>query len=227
MHPLPVQRVTALQAGKRRAGTVQVMLDEKPGPLVRESRCVELAIRVGTAWTPDLAAAVAHTNRVDAVRDRALRRLKTRPRSRAELVAALREHEPDSAIIDLALGELARAGLIDDVAFAHMLVDQQTSKGAGRLYLAEQQLAAKGVDVRVIADAIKPHATDPFEDACALIRERCARTSRAEPAARTAARMLRLLASRGFEEHIALDAIQACFGDALDLDAHFDTHEES
>ncbi len=209
------QRVSRLHPAPGRPGRVIVFLDNQRGPTLTESRCVDLGIRVGTIWTPDLALAADRCQRIDAAKECALRKLKTRPRARSDLAAALAAHEPDPAIIADALDELARAGLIDDARYACALVESQASRGPGRLFLAEQQLVQSGINAEYIAQALQNQNTDPLTEAINLVRERQARSPRTESPHKTAARLLRLLAARGFDEHIAHEAIEASFGPDL------------
>ncbi|MBX3323340.1 MAG: RecX family transcriptional regulator [Phycisphaeraceae bacterium] len=209
------QRVSRLHPAPGRPGRVIVFLDNQRGPTLAESRCVDLGIRVGTAWTPDLAFAAERGQRIDAAKERALRNLRARPRARADLAAALAAHEPDPAIIAEALDELTRAGLIDDAHYAQALVESQASRGPGRLFLAEQQLVRSGIKAEHIAEALHNQHTDPLTEAINLVNERRSRAPRSESARKTAARLLRLLAARGFDEHIAHEAIEATFGPDL------------
>lgn len=89
-----------------------------------------------------------------------LRQLAMAPRSRAQLEKKLADKEvaPDTAAA--VLDRFAEVGLVDDAAFAEVLVrSQQESRGLARRGLAHE-LRKKGVDPDIAADALGSLDTD-------------------------------------------------------------------
>jgi SOS response regulatory protein OraA/RecX len=81
----------------------------------------------------------------------ALRQLSMAPRSRAQLERKLRDRGCDDEVAGRVLDRLAAVGLIDDEAYAEMLVrSRQAGKGLARRALAHE-LRKQGID-QVIAD---------------------------------------------------------------------------
>ena len=84
-----------------------------------------------------------------------LRQLTMAPRSRAQLADKLAERGAPADVAQRVLDRFEEVGLIDDVAFAEMLVrSQQASRGLGRRGLAHE-LRRKGVDDETAALALE------------------------------------------------------------------------
>lgn len=92
----------------------------------------------------------------------ALRQLTFSARSRAELERKLRDKGCDDKVAAAVLDRLTEVGLVDDQAYAEMLIrSQQANRGLSRAGLA-RELAAKGVD-RDVADSALA-AVSPGQD---------------------------------------------------------------
>ncbi len=130
----------------------------------------------------------------DAV-ETALRALRHRDRSVAELDARLRERGVGEAARQEALETLERIGYLDDERFARTRAEQLAARASGDA-LIRHDLERRGIDAEVVAVAL---------DSLAPERERAQRivTSRGR-----SAKTARYLASRGFGAE-ALDAAVA------------------
>ncbi|HET7820008.1 MAG TPA: regulatory protein RecX, partial [Ornithinibacter sp.] len=83
---------------------------------------------------------------LDWARQIVLRQLTAAPRSRAQLEQALRRKDCPDDVAAVVLDRMEEVGLVDDVAYAGMLVrSQQAGRGLARRALA-QELRRKGVD---------------------------------------------------------------------------------
>src|ERR671910_88069 len=83
----------------------------------------------------------------DWARQIVLRQLTAAPRSRAQLEQVLRRRNCPDAIAAAVLDRMEEVGLVDDTAYAGMVIrSQQASRGLARRALA-QELHRKGVDV--------------------------------------------------------------------------------
>lgn len=143
-----------------------------------------------------------------------LRLLTARPRTRAELAAALRRrHVPDDAA-EFVLDRLVAVGLVDDDAFAAAWV---SSRHAGR-GLASRALAgelrSRGVSADTVASAVA--ALDP-ETERATARRLVDRRLPAGDSATTAVRVRRLVAMlgrKGYPPALAVSVVREALADA-------------
>jgi regulatory protein len=129
-------------------------------------------------------------------REKCLRLLTTRPRSRRELQQALRRRGFDQHVIAEVIAGLEQAGLINDEEFARAWVASRLASGAGRRKL-HWELRQKGVPEPIIQDTLAHRADEGAElnQALALAQRRL----RGEPDAKELARLQRLLLGRGYE----------------------------
>ena len=149
------------------------------------------------------------------VKERALRLLSVRSRSKAELRQRLlrADFEPDE--VDAALADLESVGLIDDEAFARELAEHQRRKGMGRR-AALSGLRVKGVDRELaerVADDVNPE--DEAERAMEVAAKRLPRLQGLDPETRRR-RLLDYVLRRGYDYQVALAAcIRAMAEEAL------------
>ena len=118
----------------------------------------------------------------DWARQIVLRQLTAAPRSRSQLEQALRRKDCPDDVAAAVLDRMEEVGLVDDVAYAGMLVrSQQAGRGLARRALA-QELRRKGVDddtAQAALDEVDPH--DEEDRARAAGREEAALDERAGP----------------------------------------------
>lgn len=117
----------------------------------------------------------------------ALRALRFRDRSAAELAARLEQHGVVEAERERALEALVRIGYLDDERFAHMRAQQLADRASGNA-LIRDDLEHRGLAADVVARALG--ALVPERERAERIVERRGRS----------AKTARYLASRGFEE---------------------------
>jgi regulatory protein len=141
-------------------------------------------------------------------RDACLRLLTARPRSRAELAAALARRDVPDEVAGRVLDRLVEVGLVDDVAYADMVVESgQRHRLLGRRALSAE-LRRRGVDNEVAVEAVA--AVDP-EDEQRAARELVDRKLRAmggldEPT--RVRRLVGMLARRGYPEGMAFRVVR-------------------
>ena len=108
-------------------------------------------------WTPapeDPEAVAAEADPESVARAIALRQLSMAPRSRAQLERKLRDRGCDDEVAGHVLDRLAEVGLIDDEAYAEMLVrSRQAGKGLARRALAHE-LRKQGIDQDIADEAL-------------------------------------------------------------------------
>jgi regulatory protein len=146
-------------------------------------------------------------------KDRALRLLGVRWRSRAELQQRLRMAGFAPEEIDEAIQDLDRVGLVDDARFARAVVADR----AGRRLAGDREIRAvlrqKGIAEDTAATAMAA-AGDESERALDLARKRAARLGGLEPAA-AFRRLHGLLLRRGFAPRVAQDACRTALAELL------------
>jgi regulatory protein len=147
--------------------------------------------------------AVARTPRGTA-KDRALRLLGVRSRSREELRRRLiaAGFEPDK--VERALADLQAVGLIDDERFARELARDRVSRRLEGDRMVRSALLRKGV-ARELADQVVADAGDQDERAADLATRKVARMARLEPQV-AYRRLVGLLVRRGHPPEAAREA---------------------
>ena len=118
----------------------------------------------------------------DWAREIVLRQLTAAPRSRSQLEQALRRKECPDDVAAAVLDRMEEVGLVDDTAYAGMLVrSQQAGRGLARRALA-QELRRKGVDdetAQAALDEVDPH--DEEDRARELVAKKMRSMSGLEP----------------------------------------------
>lgn len=158
-----------------------------------------------------------HEKAAAKVRERALRLLDQRSRSRHELRERLLdprrvkegEDGPDPDLVDDVLDSLTRSGLIDDEAFAREWVRQRFERRGKSSSVLRRELQNKGVSAADRESALQQiDESDERELARELARKK-ARSVKAVPADRAERdkelrRIVGVLARRGFPQSMAL-----------------------
>ena len=139
------------------------------------------------------------------VKERALRLLSVRSRSKSELQQRLLRAGFEPVEVESALDDLERVGLIDDEAFAREVAEYQRRKGMGRR-AGMNALRVKGVDREIaerIAEEVSPE--DESERALEVAVQRLQKLRGLDPATRQR-RLQDFLMRRGYDPEIARDA---------------------
>ena len=145
-------------------------------------------------------------------RDRALRLLSVRARSRKELETRLRRAGFADSEIEEALEGLARTGLIDDERFAQQVVEHAAgAKLAGRRVILGS-LLSKGVSRATADDAMAGLAETEDQRAMDLAERYAGRLERLDPVT-AYRRLFGLLTRRGFDSDVARAAVRAVLGE--------------
>ncbi|HEX6967474.1 MAG TPA: regulatory protein RecX [Micromonosporaceae bacterium] len=164
-------------------------------------------------------------------REVCLRQLAVRPRTRAELAAALARRGISEAVAREVLDRYQEVGMIDDAAFARAWVSSRhQGRGLARRALANE-LRQRGVDPDTVSDALG-QLDEPTEVATArALVDRKLRTMTGSPEA-IFRRLAGMLARKGYPPGVAIrvvkdalaerDAEAAEFVECLDTDALID-----
>jgi regulatory protein len=168
-------------------------------------------------------------------REICLRQLAVRPRTRAELAAAMRRRGVTDEVAEQVLDRYDEVGVIDDEAFARAWV---TSRHAGR-GLARRALAGelrrKGVAADAVGEALGELDEATEEATARALVERRLRVERRDQPEAVLRRLVGMLARKGYppglairvvKDALAADEQTAEFADAVDADALAEAVEE-
>ena len=144
----------------------------------------------------------------DWARQIVLRQLTAAPRSRSQLEQALRRKDCPDDVAAVVLDRMEEVGLVDDVAYAGMLVrSQQAGRGLARRALA-QELRRKGVD-----DETAQAALDEEDRARELVAKKMRSMSGLEPVVQTR-RLAGLLARKGYPSDLSMRIVREAVREA-------------
>lgn len=157
------------------------------------------------AATTDLAAT---KDPASTARDICLRLLTARPRSRAELATALGRKGIEPDVADEVLGRLTDVGLIDDSAFAEMLVQSgHRHRLMGKRALTAE-LRRRGVAAETAVEAVSVIDNDDEEQAAHQLVERKLRAMSGLDDSTRIRRLVGMLARRGYPEALAYRVVR-------------------
>lgn len=141
-------------------------------------------------------------------REIVLTQLTAAPRSRAQLAEKLRAKEVDEDVIDVVLDRMEDVGLVDDAAYAGMLVrSQMASRGLSRMALA-RELKRKGIEGEDAEEALAQIDDDSErERALQLARKKVATMSRLDQQTQTR-RLAGLLARKGYAPSLVWSVVK-------------------
>ncbi|GAA2036815.1 recombination regulator RecX [Terrabacter terrae] len=166
-------------------------------------------------WAPppeDVEVAVSDADAESVARAIALRQLSMAPRSRSQLEKKLRQRGCDDDVAARVLDRLTEVGLIDDEAYAQMLVrSKQAGKGLARKALSHE-LRKQGIDQEIADEALGQVGTGDERARAELLVVKKLRTMRGLDPAVQARRLAGMLARKGYSGEIAWPVIR----DAID-----------
>ena len=150
----------------------------------------------------------------DWARQIVLRQLTAAPRSRSQLEQALRRKDCPDDVAAAVLDRMEEVGLVDDAAYAGMLVrSQQAGRGLARRALAHE-LRKKGVDddtAQAALDEIDGH--DEEDRARELVAKKLRSMSGLDPVVQTR-RLAGMLARKGYGAELAMRVVREAVREA-------------
>jgi regulatory protein len=210
-------KITALPPQKNDPDRLSVFVDGE----LRMGLSAEIALAAGLrVGQPVDEAGLLELERRDRgwqAREAALRLLAVRPRSAAELLRRLRMKGYEPEIGEEVIARLRELGMIDDAAFAGLVVRDRVRlrpQGARRL---ASELRAKGVDDETAHAAIRETMEGEDTDERELAR-RAAEKWRPRPGEEPASARRRLhgyLARRGFDSDVILEVLDEAAPDEM------------
>jgi regulatory protein len=153
------------------------------------------------------AAQDAEPDAEEVARTIALRQLTAAPRSRAQLEEAMARRDVPADVATRVLDRFTEVGLVDDTAYAEMLVrTRHAERGLARRALA-QELRRKGIEPEVAEVALEQVDEDDERAAARRLVEKKARSTRGlDPQVRRR-RLAGMLSRKGFPGGVAMRAI--------------------
>lgn len=157
---------------------------------------------------PPSARADAEPDPHDVARQIALRQLTMAPRSRKQLADKLRQRGCAEDVATAVLDRLTEVGLVDDEAYARMLVrNKQETRGLAPRALT-QELRRKGVAEEIIEDALADiHPDDDADRARQLVEKRLRTMGGLDRQVQTR-RLAGFLARKGYDSNLAFRVIR-------------------
>lgn len=147
-------------------------------------------------------AALSGVAAVEGAREVALRQLDTRSRSRAELHAAITQRGFSEEIAEEVLDRLTAVGLIDDGAFAAMIVRERFALRGATGRALREELQRKGIDSATIAQAMSVISEEDAYERALDLAQRKARSMGGIDRRRAWGRLSGMLARKGYAPSI-------------------------
>jgi regulatory protein len=180
-------KITRIEPQKKRPARRNIFADGEFLIGVGAETLIAFGLRTGDEITPEVLRSLQKTEEELGAKNAALRFLSTRPRSIREVRDKLREKEFGDEEIAKTLDELARAGLLNDDAFARIYIrNARVVRPAGKV-LIRQKLVLLGVPKEIIDTALaeefsaEEHEVDAAKAAVGFLKKASAARRKEEP----------------------------------------------
>jgi regulatory protein len=150
----------------------------------------------------------------DVARRIVLRQLAMAPRSRAELLEKLAQRGCAVDVAATVLDRMTQVGLVDDEAYAQMLVrSQQATRGLAKSALA-RELRAKGIENYVADEALSLISDEDERDRARALVDKKLRAMHGLGIDVQSRRLAGMLARKGYSSSVAYAVIREAIADA-------------
>jgi len=150
----------------------------------------------------------------DAARQIVLRQLAMAPRSRAELAQKLAQRGCTAEVADAVLDRMTQVGLVDDEAYAHMLVrTQQAGRGLARRALA-RELRTKGIEGELADEALSSITDEDERDRARALVDKKLRAMHGLGLEVQTRRLAGMLARKGYSPSLSYAVIREAVAEA-------------
>ena len=144
----------------------------------------------------------------DVARQIVLRQLAMAPRTRKQLRDKLRQRACPDDVAEAVLDRMTEVGLVDDKAYAGMLIrSQQASRGLARRALA-RELRTKGVDDETAREALAQVRPEGERDQAARLVAKKLRTMHGLDATVQMRRLAGMLARKGYPADLSMQVVR-------------------
>jgi len=198
--------ITAIEAQKKRGTRRSIFVDGEFVAGVHEDVVAALNLGVGQAFDRDRLIGLVRAETMRKARERALRLIGYRDRSKSEIRKRLVGSDYPEDIVEEVVDQLSRAGLLDDRKFSRDWVKSRTaSKPMGRTRLA-WELRSRGVDAPTVEQALEGLDEETEHGlACSVAEDKLRKMDREDPSVR--AKLGSLLRRRGFSWDVIARAL--------------------
>lgn len=189
--------ITAIEPQKHRRDRRSVFVDGEFVAGVHESTVVDLGLAIGQQTDENRLVELLRAETVRKARERALRLINYRDRSKSEVKKRLLGSDFPEDVVLQVVEQLSKAGLLDDDKFSRDWVKARTSsKPMGKARLS-RELRSKGVDKETAERALSSlDETSEYGLAYDLAVRKLAKLDRSDPSIRR--KLASFLARRGF-----------------------------
>jgi regulatory protein len=150
----------------------------------------------------------------DVARQIVLRQLAMAPRSRAELTKKLAERNCPDNVAATVLDRLTEVGLVDDKAYAQMLVrSQQASRGLAKRAIS-RELRTKGIEDHVAEEAMASVSDEDERDRARVLVDKKLRAMHGLGIEVQTRRLAAMLARKGYSSSLTYAVIREAIADA-------------
>ena len=189
--------ITAIESQRSRRRRRSIFVDGEFAAGAHEDVVQALGLAVGQAFDAGRLAELLRTETARKAREKALRLISYRDRSKQEIRTRLRGSDFPEDIVEEVVEQLSQVGLLDDEKFSREWVkSRRAGRPMGRARLL-RELRSKGVERPTIDKALEDIDEETeYELAHELAASRLEKTRRDDPAARR--RLISFLGRRGF-----------------------------
>jgi regulatory protein len=150
----------------------------------------------------------------DVARQIVLRQLAMVPRSRAELLQKLAQRGCPPDVAGAVLDRMTQVGLVDDEAYAHMLVrSQQAGRGLARRALA-RELRTKGIEGELADQALSSISDEDERDRARALVDKKLRAMHGLGVEVQTRRLAGMLARKGYSSSLTYAVIREAISDS-------------
>ena len=150
----------------------------------------------------------------DVARQIVLRQLAMAPRSRAELMQKLAQRGCAADVAATVLDRMTQVGLVDDEAYAQMLVrSQQAGRGLAKRALA-RELRTKGIEDHLAEDALTAISDEDERDRARALVDKKLRAMHGLGIEVQTRRLVGMLARKGYSSNVTYAVIREAIADA-------------
>jgi len=163
---------------------------------------------------PDVEPQRTEPDPYDVARQIVLRQLAMVPRSRAELLQKLGQRGCAPAVAGAVLDRMTQVGLVDDEAYAHMLVrSQQAGRGLAKRALA-RELRTKGIEGELAEKALSSISDEDERDRARALVDKKLRAMHGLGIEVQTRRLAGMLARKGYSSSMTFAVIREAIADA-------------
>lgn len=170
--------------------------------------------RTGSGLSPDVDPQYAQAKRI------VLRKLAAAPRSRAQLAEALADKEIPEPVAEAVLDRMEAVGLVDDEAFAEMVVRSVSAgRGLARRSIAEE-LRKRGVSDEIAEEALAPIDDSDERDSARRLVDKKLRTMSGLDFQVKQRRLAGMLARKGYSAGVVYPVIREALSEIPEHQRH-------